>query len=99
MRIKHWAGYGTVTATKVSDHTYKWNHRRQIKVRVTGNHEMGLTRTFYDPSCIWHWLGKRFVKGKTYADFAEYMVLENGYARNNGVDEEYAVYLLVYKDM
>lgn len=50
MRVKHWAGYGTVDAKKINSTT----------VEVQGNHERGLYPQYFDSS-DWHrWLGKRF---------------------------------------
>jgi len=54
MRIKHFAGYGTVNAVKVNDGTAK------LHVRVTGLHEWGLRRD--DEYDLYTWLVKRFDK-------------------------------------
>lgn len=52
MRLKHWQGYGTVSALKIPDKSCT------LHVRVTGNHECGLVRKdIYD---LYHWLVKRF---------------------------------------
>ena len=54
MRIKHWQGYGTVSATKVPDKNCT------LHIRVVGNHEWGLRRDdLYD---LYNWLVKRFDK-------------------------------------
>lgn len=55
MKIKHWAGYGCVTARKVKD-----NDPRTLHVRVEGDHEWGLVRD--DPYDMYNWLVKRFDK-------------------------------------
>ena len=54
MKIKHWAGYGCVTAKRVKngDHT--------LHVRVVGNHERGLKPLFRDTA--YDWLVHRFDK-------------------------------------
>jgi len=54
MKIKHWAGYGTVNASRINDGVAK------LHVRVTGNHEQGLKR--YDEYDLYRWLVKRFDK-------------------------------------
>jgi len=54
MRIKHWQGYGTVSAVKVKDRSCT------LHIRVSGNHEWGLEREdMYD---LYNWLVKRFDK-------------------------------------
>ena len=54
MKIKHFAGYGTVTARKVNDGTCK------LHIRVEGNHERGIVREdIYD---LYNWLVKKFDK-------------------------------------
>ena len=54
MKIKHWQGYGTVSATKVPDKNCT------LHIRVVGNHECGLRRgDLYD---LYNWLVKRFDK-------------------------------------
>ena len=54
MKIKHWQGYGTVSATMVKDKSCT------LHVRVTGNHEWGLRRDdLYD---LYNWLVRRFDK-------------------------------------
>jgi len=52
MKIKHWQGYGTVSAQKIQDANCT------LHVRVTGNHEWGLVRNdLYD---LYSWIVKRF---------------------------------------
>lgn len=105
MRIKHYSGYGCVTITKGSDRKYPMivdgymSICRQIMVKVVGNHERGLERGFYDPYCIHEWIGRRYAKGKNYTDLVSYKVLSRGYERNDEkhIDEEYAIYELIYK--
>lgn len=98
MKIKHYAGYGTVEIKRIN--TTKFDGRKAITVAVYGNHEYGLLRPFYDPWCIHNWIGKKFAKGKTYTDLIDYRVLEHDYARDDikGIDVEYAIYRLVYKE-
>lgn len=57
MKIKHWQGYGSVSAQRIKDPGCT------LHVRVTGNHEWGLVRTdVYD---LFNWLVKRFDKTQT----------------------------------
>ena len=55
MRIKHWAGYGTVTARKINDGS-------KLHVRVEGMHERGVARETWDTSLLYKWLVNRFDK-------------------------------------
>lgn len=55
MRIKHWQGYGCVTATKCKDSTPSMLH-----IKVQGNHEWGLVRD--DEYDLYNWLVRRFDK-------------------------------------
>ena len=52
MKIKHWQGYGTVTAVRIKDKDC------ELHVRVSGNHEWGLERK--DDYDGYRWLYKRF---------------------------------------
>ena len=58
MKLKHWQGYGTVNAKKISK-TEK-NGVTTLKIRVTGNHECGIERN--DKYDVKNWLVKRFDK-------------------------------------
>lgn len=90
MKIKHFAGYGSVTATKLS--CKDTNGTRNLIVKVQGNHEYGLVRqSTYD---LLKWLVKRFDK-KIPDDFRDYMLeytYQTGY--ENGV--EYCIYDFKY---
>lgn len=59
MRIKHWQGYGTVSARKINDSSCT------LHIRVEGNHEWGIVRN--DDFDLYHWLVIRFDK-----DVADY---------------------------
>ena len=62
MTIKHYAGYGRVSAKRIKDDA-------TLHVRVSGNHEHGLYRDdLYD---LYNWLVKRFDKTVP-ASFAEW---------------------------
>ena len=54
MKIKHWQGYGCVTAKKVKDNSCT------LHIRVEGNHEWGLRRD--DDYDLFRWIVKRFDK-------------------------------------
>lgn len=59
MRIKHFAGYGCVNATKIK-HVKTGENTKRIVIKVVGNHERGIYRNdYYD---IYNWLVKRFCK-------------------------------------
>ncbi len=58
MRIKHFAGYGSVNAKKIS--RKEKNGLVNLQVQVRGNHEWGIERN--DKYDFVNWLGKRFDK-------------------------------------
>ena len=61
MTIKHYAGYGRVSAKRIKDDA-------ALHVRVSGNHEQGLYRDdLYD---LYNWLVKKF--DKTVPDFTDW---------------------------
>ena len=62
MKIKHWQGYGNVSAQRIKDSDCT------LHVKVTGNHEWGLVRT--DAYDLFNWLVKRF--DKTQASFVSW---------------------------
>lgn len=62
MKIKHFAGYGTVTAQKIKDSGCT------LHIRVSGNHEWGLVRN--DEYDLFNWLVKKF--DKTVTDYVEW---------------------------
>lgn len=59
MRIKHWQGYGTVDAKRLS-RTVDEDGIVVMRVKVSGDHEWGLVRD--DPYDLKNWLIKRFDK-------------------------------------
>lgn len=58
MKIKHFAGYGTVEAKRIPPD--KTKGCPTLHVLVTGNHEWGIRRD--DDYDLFNWLVKRFVK-------------------------------------
>ena len=55
MKIKHFAGYGSVLARKCKDST-----RSMLHIYVEGNHERGIIRE--DEYDLYNWLVRRFDK-------------------------------------
>lgn len=93
MKIKHFAGYGSVTATKIQKKPML--DRTFLKVEVIGNHEWGLYRP--DKYDLKRWLIDRF--DKTAKDVSPYSIeytYEGGYRKINGLDTEYAIYSFLY---
>lgn len=56
MKIKHFAGYGTVTVKKMDPDGAK------LHIRVSGAHERGLAVSEDDTYLLFNWLVKRFDK-------------------------------------
>lgn len=54
MKVKHWAGYGTVNAV------CKERKPNRVTIEVTGNHERGLKPRYFDRRDWERWIGKRF---------------------------------------
>lgn len=54
MKVRHWAGYGTVEA-KVIRH-----EPLRTTIEVYGNHEQGLEPRYFTTKDWYRWLGKRF---------------------------------------
>ncbi len=92
MRIKHFAGYGSVEAKKTSTRKLP-DGTRELVVMVTGNHEWGLERN--DRYDLFRWLVKRF--DKTVTDDREIISYryDDDYIRLNGLDVEQCVYTFV----
>lgn len=91
MKIKHFAGYGSVNATRVGKIMKRLDGCYNICIRVEGNHEWGLLRKdYYD---IFNWLLKKFDKGV--ASYQQIVNVETSYGDNNGV--EYCNYYITYE--
>ena len=97
MRIKHFAGYGSVEAKKVSKTTFTNEYgekKTKLVVRVKGNHEWGLVRDdIYD---VKRWLFDKFEKNFLGEDYEISMSVVDDYVKENGLDVEVAVYTFVY---
>jgi hypothetical protein len=88
MRIKHFAGYGCVNATKVRKDKNA-NGDTVLVVRVSGNHEWGLLRgDVYD---LKQWIVDRFDKAAK--DLPWYAI---DYSYNYGYDYDNAVEVCEY---
>ena len=101
MKIKHFAGYGSVNAVKVSKKNVTdtfGNEKVELVVMVSGNHEWGLERN--DAYDLYNWLIKRF--DKSVGDFYDiYGGLSYsttmGYDKGkDGLDIEYCYYKFTY---
>ena len=76
MRIKHFSGYGSVSAKKISDKTE--DGINILKVEVKGDHEQGLASQ-YDFNNV-EWLVPRFKKGTEIRPWnirSEYLYTDN----------------------
>jgi hypothetical protein len=97
MRIKHFAGYGTVEAKKVSKTTVTNQYgekRNKLVVNVKGNHECGLVRNdIYD---VKRWLFDKFEKNFAGNYYQIIMDVKNDYIKENRIDVEVATYTFVY---
>ena len=80
MKIKHFAGYGTVEAKRINDRKCK------LHIHVEGNHEWGLHRE--DEYDLFNWLVKRFDKSqKDYIEWHKlYPIIDVVDGWNDGVD-------------
>ncbi len=88
MRIKHWQGYGTVDAKKIT------GDGTTLHIKVSGNHEWGLRRDdLYD---LFNWLVKRFDKAET--DFQDWRKRLWDYSIEEGWDanEDFVHYYFNY---
>lgn len=100
MKIKHFAGYGSVNAVKVSKKIVTdilGEKKVQLVVRVSGNHEWGLERN--DAYDLYNWLIKRF--DKSVADYNDlwgclHYTMNDYYIKENGLDVECCDYTFTY---
>lgn len=92
MKIKHFAGYGSVQAKKVSKTTI--GNMTKLVVEVKGNHEWGLVRDdIYD---VRRWLFNKFEKNFKGEDYEISMSIEDDYVKENNIDVEVATYTFEY---
>ena len=94
MRIKHFAGYGTVNAKKLYKKTLP-NGDTVMAIEVTGNHEWGLLRN--DAYDLKRWLVDRFDKDA--GDFSPYRMDFSWHFEDrviNGLDTDCITYTFRY---
>lgn len=65
MKIKHWQGYGTVNAHRITK-----DHSVRLHIYVIGNHEWGIVNE--DEYDLWSWLVRHFER-----DVSDYMEWHN----------------------
>ena len=58
MKVKHWAGYGSVEARCLR------RSPREVVIELCGNHERGLDPMYFTTYDWYRWLGKRFHIGE-----------------------------------
>lgn len=90
MKIKHWQGYGTVSAQKIPDKNCT------LHIRVTGNHEWGLRRDdIYD---LYEWLVKRFDRSANpdHVRLHANVFINEGETKINGLDTDTCDYYFYY---
>ena len=97
MRVKHFAGYGSVEVKKVSKKPFINEHgenKTKMVLRVKGNHERGLV--LYDTFDAKKWLFDKFEKNFTKSEYDIYMDIKDDYIEEGGLDVEVADYTFVY---
>lgn len=93
MKIKHFAGYGSVNARKISEVKVTTNIKRVV-IKVIGNHERGLYRNdHYD---VFHWLVTRFCKDCQNERSIYHIDIEDTEERINGLYTEVCFYTIDY---
>jgi hypothetical protein len=97
MRVKHFAGYGSVEVTKKSKtkFTDQWGDtKNKLVLEVRGDHECGNVRDdIYD---VRRWIFNRFEKNFNGDDYDIQMSIEDYYVRKNGIDVEVTTYTFIY---
>lgn len=89
MKIKHWQGYGTVNAKKLS------SSADTLIVEVWGNHEWGLERNdVYD---VFNWLVTKFDKKRKDYTEIEDIELKDFYASDGRCDVEHCIYTIHFR--
>jgi DnaJ-class molecular chaperone len=97
MRVKHFAGYGSVEVKKVSKKTITNGYgekKTKMVLSVKGNHEWGNVRDdIYD---VKRWIFDKFEKNFKGNCYDIYMDVKDDYVKENGLDVEVATYTFVY---
>ena len=87
MNIKHWQGYGIVTATKIKDANC------DLHIKVKGNHEWGLVRN--DEYDIFRWLVSKFDRGGLFNSDRDISRMEIVSDMEDGIE---VAHYLIWKD-
>ena len=97
MKIKHWQGYGSISARKIREYDID-AHTKMLVIELRGNHEYGLVRD--DKYDVFNWLlnnGTRFTKScKAYTDI-ENITITEGHAIENSKLIDTATYEIKYR--
>lgn len=97
MKVKHFAGYGSVEVKKESKTTFTNEYgekKTKLVLVVKGNHEWGIVRDdIYDVKC---WIFDKFEKNFTGNDYDIAMTVQGDYIKENGLDVEVATYTFIY---
>ena len=97
MKVKHFAGYGSVDVKKVSKRTFtnEWGEKKnKMVLSVKGNHEWGIVRD--DIFDVKHWIFDKFEKNFRGEIYNISMTIKDDYVKENGLDVEVATYTFVY---
>lgn len=97
MRVKHFAGYGTVNVTKMSKEKFTNEHgeeKTKMVLFVKGNHEWGLECD--DIYNVRSWIFDKFEKSFNGKDYEIDMDIDPDYVNENGEDVMVATYTFIY---
>lgn len=94
MRIKHWQGYGSVEAKKLSKKTR--GNITKVEIEVIGNHEWGIYRN--DTYDVHRWLCSKFAKDCK--DSRDIMQIDiDIYEKDiNGICTDMCIYKITYSN-
>lgn len=98
MKVRHFAGYGSVEVKKVSKKTIIMNEygdkKTEMVLSVKGNHEWGLVRNdIYD---VRRWIFNKFEKNFNGQDYEINMTIKSDYIKEGSIDVEVATYTFMY---
>jgi len=92
MKIKHFQGYGSVQAKKVSKTIV--GDKTKLVIEVKGNHEYGLVRNdIYD---VKRWLFDKFEKNFNGNYYDIKMSINDDYVKEGNLDVDVATYTFIY---